>query len=293
MLVGAMLLCVAPIAFSGPPRRVISLSPNVTETIFALGAGDRVVGVSDFCRRPPAVLRLPRLGGLVNPNLERVVALRPDLIVLLGRSQAVEDLGRSAGIPVENVQMKSVATIRSGIMQVGKALGVEDRATSLTRRLDAELAALRAEADAVPIERRPRVFLSLTRQPGSVASLFTAGGGSFLDEAVTLAGGVNVMRDATQPFPQASQEALIERRPDVILEMEAGQNLSAKQRQSLIDDWRALGTLPAVAHGRVRVLTDEDLLEAGPNLPSIVRRLRAAIQSAGAPGASADKNAAP
>jgi iron complex transport system substrate-binding protein len=280
------LLAAATSAVGGvPPRRVISLSPNLTETIFALGAGDRVVGVSDFCVGPPEALRLPRVGGWANPNFERIAALEPDLIVVLGRHEAVADFALRRGIAVAQVPMMNLATIRSGIADMGRLLDCQDRATSLTAAIDAQLAAFRAELAAHPDRPRPRVFMSMTRAPGAPATLFTIGGDSFLDEALRLAGGVNVFHDVAHPFPEVSRESLVARRPEVILELEAGAHFSPRQRRQLIDDWRPLAALPAVRDGRIDVLTDADLLIAGPGFPRIVRRLRQALW--GEPGSGA------
>ena len=258
-------------------ERIVSMSPNLTQALFMIGAGDRVVGVSDFCTSPAEVLSLPRVGGWANPNYERLIALQPDLIVVLGQHDAVADFGRRRGIEVQRIDMVSSATIRSGVLRLGELTGREDDATSFALRFDAELEALRQAADAIAPEQRPRVFISITRSPGSVASLFSIGGGNYLDEAVRLAGGVNVFADLRHPFPQVSQESLLVRRPDVILELTSGQAPTEAQRSRLVEDWRRFPTLPAVRSGRIVVLDDPEFLIAGPGFPDLVRRLRAAI----------------
>jgi iron complex transport system substrate-binding protein len=265
-------------AQTAAPQRIVSASPNLTETIFALGAGDRIVGVSDFCTWPPAARELPRVGGWSNPSFERIAQLQPDLIVVLGQHEALSDFARRRGIPLAQIPMMSVPTIRSGILELGRILGRDDAATSLAASIDNRLAAFEADLAADPARPRPRVFISTARTPGSLATLFTVGGGSFLDEALRLAGGVNVYADLEQPFPQISKESLMLRRPEIILELEAGIELSPEQQRQLIGDWQPLAALPAVADARIHVLTNADLLIAGPRLPELVEQLRRAIR---------------
>jgi iron complex transport system substrate-binding protein len=263
------------------PQRVVSASPNLTETIFALGAGDRLVGVSDFCHWPPPARELPRIGGWSNPAYERITELQPDLIVVLGRHESLTDFARRRGIPVAQVQMMNVGTIRSGILELGRLLGRETAATSLTASIDLRLAAFEADLAAHPDRPRPRVFISSARTPGSLATLFTVGGNTFLDEALRLAGGVNVYNDVEQPFPQVSKESLMLRRPEIIIELEAGIELSDDRQRQLVADWRPLAAIPAVRDGRIHVLTGADLLIAGPRLPELIEQLRRVILPSG------------
>ena len=267
-------------ALGEEPRRIVSLSPNLTQTIFALGAGERVVGVGDFCNDPPAALRLPRVGGWSNPNYEVITALEPDLIVVLGRHEKVAEFARRRKIPLAQIPMDSVATIRSGTLELGRLLVREDAATSLTARFDAQLADFRRQLERHAGRPRARVYLSLTRKPGSLADLFTASGDSFLDEALRLAGGENIFHDVKQRYPQVSKESLVARCPEAILEIEAGARLSESQRRQLVDDWRGLSSIPAVRDGRIEILTDDILLLAGPRFPEIVEQLRKALWGA-------------
>ena len=259
------------------PRRVVSLSPNITESIFAIGAGDLLVGVSDFCNDPPAARTLRRCGGWANTNFEVLVDLRPDLILVLGQHRKVRRFGEERGFPVRGVSMDSVATISTGLLELGRLLGREEAATSLTARIKAELSELQRELTARSVDHRPTVFVSIGRRPGSLAGIHTSTGGSFLDEAITLAGGRNVFADVRTYYPQASKESIVQRRPEVILELGVEQGLTARQKRALIEDWSDLPSLPAVKSGRIYALEGNDLLIPGPRLPEIVRRFRAAL----------------
>lgn len=272
LLLGA---CWAPgAARAAAPRRVISMSPNLTESLLAIGAGDLLVGVSDFCQLPAPYRALPRCGSWSSPNLEVLRSLQPDLILVLGKNQKIRDLaGRGQGIPVESFAMDNAATIQSEILRLGRLLGREAGATSLTRAMSAELAALKTELDRHPPASRPLVLFSLGRQPGSIASIMVPTAGSFLDEALTLAGGRNSFADVRGVYPSVAKENLLLRRPEVIIELTGGVELTAAQKQAMIDDWKALPSLPAVQQRRIYVLTQDFLMMPGPRQPRIVRIL--------------------
>lgn len=265
---------------AGPPRRIVSLSPNITESIFALGAGHLLVGVTDFCHYPPEARKLRHCGAWAGTNYEALDDLRPDLIVVLGQHQSVRKFGAERGFRVAGVTMDSVASISTGLRQLGQLLGREEAATSLTARLAADLARLQKERDATPPHHRPTVFVSIGRRPGSLAGIHTSTGGSFLDEALTLAGGRNVFGDIKSYYPQASKESLVLRQPEVILELTMSAAMTREQQRQLVTDWSGLPSIPAVRSGRIYVLSGDDLLIPGPRLPEIVRSFRAALYPA-------------
>ncbi len=267
------------------PQRIISLSPNITETLFALGAGGRIVGDSDFCKYPAEAAQIPHCGGWSNPNLETISALRPDLIFVLSDQPVIFKFAQAQKIAIEGMTLRSVATVHDGILKIGKLIGDEDRATSLAAHIDGELAKLQGRwkdagtsgTDKSDLKALPKVFISISRKPGTLASMLTSGGGEFLDETVTLAGGKNVFADVGQRYPTVSKESLIVRQPDVILEITGGEKMNAEQRAGLIADWNAIPSLPAVRNKRVVVLDQDYLLIAGPRLPLIVEALLEAI----------------
>ena len=255
-------------------KRVVSLSPNITESVFAIGAGDLLVGISDFCNYPPQVRSLKRCGAWSNTNFEVLSALHPDLILILGAHQNVRKFCEARGIAIHSVSMDSAATINQGLLDLGRLLGREASAIALTNRINAELAALRQERSEHPQTHPPSVLISIGRKPGTMSDILTATGGSFIDEAITLAGGKNVFGDIKKYYPQVSKETLIVRRPEVIMELTGGTDLTPQQQGALIDDWKSLPSIPAVHTGRISVLTEDYLSVPGPRLPQIVRRFR-------------------
>ena len=260
-----------------PPRRIISMAPNITETIFALGAGDRLVGVTDFCNYPPEARSIRRAGGWSNPNFEVLTALKPDLIIYQGRHEKVREFTMRRGLPAANVDMDTSDSIRAGIIQLGTLLGTEDQATSLTAAMDAQINQLRARVADIPAAQRPRVFLSLSRQPGAMESLFTVSDASFIAQALKLAGGINVFADAGQTYAQAAKEALLAAQPQVVIELVGTNGLQAADRQRLVQDWNAFPSLPAVRDGRIAVIAGEYAMIPGPRFAQLAQALQTAL----------------
>jgi iron complex transport system substrate-binding protein len=252
------------------PRRIISMAPNITETVFALGCGDRLVAVTDFCVHPPEALALPKVGGFYNPNLERMAVLNPDLVLLQGKHEKVDRFCDGRHIPVLHVAMDSLASIYSGIERLGEALGVPDRAAVLNRAIGNDLEAVRRAANR---HSSRKVFVSLGRAMGSMANLYTVGGTSFLSEVLRIAGGENVFGDVKLAYPEASKESLVRRAPEVILEMRPGEAMAPERQKQIVAEWAVFKTIPAVRDGKVFVVTDDFILVPGPRVAAVARIL--------------------
>ncbi len=201
-------------AGDGPARRIVSLSPSLTRMAFALGLGDRVVGVTSFDDRPEAVRRLPKVGGFLDVDLERVAALSPDL-VLLSELHA-EAAGKLAqlGIPSLELRTRSVAEVKASIRALGRRAGRDAEADRLVRALEAELT-----PQACPGTARPRVLVTLGHDSGALAHLVAAGHGTYLDELVQLCGGDNALSAGPAAYPAMGMEELVHAAPDVIVDL--------------------------------------------------------------------------
>ncbi|HMF61261.1 MAG TPA: helical backbone metal receptor, partial [Vicinamibacterales bacterium] len=189
----ACLLGLAGTASGEPPSRIVSTSPGITEVLFALGLGNRIVGVSTYCRYPEAAQSLPKVGTFLRPNTELIARLRPDLAVV-GRGGS--DVPRQlAAVGVRSLTVQHAQTlddVYSMIRALGRAAGVDARAEALVGEITGRLDRVRADARA----RAPRkVLIIVGRSPGSLTDLVAVGRGSFLDELATLAGGLNVLSD--------------------------------------------------------------------------------------------------
>jgi iron complex transport system substrate-binding protein len=251
------------------PQRIIPMAPNLVETVFALGAGDRVVGVSSYTIFPPEAAAKPQVGALFDPNLERIVALDPDLIIIQQKHEKVEALCRERGIALLTVEMVNLRGILEGIREIGARIGDEDDAADLAADI---LSGIDGVSKSVEGRPRRKVFLCLGRTPGSLKGLFTVGGTSFLSELIGVAGGENIFDDIPRDFPEISVESLNARAPDVIIETYPSQEMSAEMRAQFRKDWNALPDLPAVKEGRIYFLTQDYILLPGPRIVEIARR---------------------
>jgi iron complex transport system substrate-binding protein len=260
-----------PSSPSTTPQRIVALTPSIEETLFALGLGKRVVGVGDYCVWPPEVRSLPQLGGLFNPNLERIVALRPDFAVLIpSERDLAAKLGR-LGVPTLVVRNESLADVERSFRTIAARCGVPAAGERLAAQWRRDLAPR-------PLPWKPRVMLSVGRQSGRLADILVAGPGTFFDEILVRMGGVNVFSDAPALYPQVSLEEVVARAPDVILELRS-EAVTPEVAAALVKDWQQLPNVPAVRNGRVTVIADDYVAIPGPRLPRLDQAMRAALRT--------------
>lgn len=254
------------------PQRIVALAPSLTETLFALGLGPRVVGVGDFSNYPPEARSRPRLGGLFNPNLERIVALKPDLAVLLPSERDLGDkLGRlgTASLVVPN---ESLADVERAFTAIADRCGVPEAGRRLAAQFDRDLAPHPRPAHPA------KVVLSVGRQPGRLTELLVAGPGTFYDELLTRLGAENTFADAPTRYPQVALEEILGRSPDLILEVREELPPPEVVRQ-LQTDWWGVPRLQAASRARVVVLAGDYAVVPGPRLPHLYRDMAAALGS--------------
>lgn len=263
-------------AARGPAfRRIVSISPNATETAAALGAADRLVAVSDFCVWPPQVKSLPRVGGLFDANLETILLLHPDLVILRGANRGVEQLCAESGIALYRDRTESLADISKTLDELGDLLDCRDRAEQVRREMRQRLERIRRgwESALSAGAKQPRVLVTLARDGGVIGSVMTGSRGTFIDDMIRHAGGINVFADTAAPYPSVSQEAIMVARPEVIVEMMPEAPPSAELEERLRAQWHALGPLPAVESGRIHVLFDENAMIPSPRIVEIIDKL--------------------
>ena len=250
-------------------RRVVCASPAVAEIVFALGCGDRVVGVSEFTDWPPEAAAKPSIGGALSPNRERILALAPDGILAQGQATALETFARAQGLGFRTVPLDTLSDLRAAIAAFAEILGVPDRGRELLERLDADFAAL-------PAREPVSVFIALGHAPGDFAGLMTAGPGTFLSELVALAGGSNVFADVATLWPKVSQESLVRRQPAFILDVQSVP-ADAARRAALVADWEKRG----FRTDQVRILDEDFLLKPGPRAAQAAARIATHLIPAG------------
>ena len=245
-----------------PPRRIISLVPAVTEMLFALGAGDRVVAVGSFDKYPPETAKLPRVGALLDPDLERILSLRPDLVAIYGSQADLRKQLDRARIPIFPYSHAGLADVTTTLLALGERVGQRERAAALARDIDARLAAVRARVGA---RRRPRTLIVFGRESFALRGIYASGGYGFIHDMVTLAGGDNVFADMRREAVQATTELIIARRPEVILELRA-EPLSAANEKREVATWGLLAAVPAVRANRIHIVADERTVIPGPRI---------------------------
>ncbi len=260
--------CSNPANPPAPRKGIITMAPHLTETVFALGQGARVVAVGSFDDYPPEAAALPKAGGYVDPNLEKIASLSPELLILPGKHQKVTDFAALKSIPVLNVNMDSLASIDAGIATIGKALGCEREADALRARITSELDAVRKAVAGLP---RPKVLIITMRTEHTLNNLYTANRTSFISEVVECAGGDNLFADAEMNYLKASKETVVVREPEVILELHAGEKLSESEQAQYIADWQQLPMLPAVQKGRIYLVLESYAARPGPRVAEIAR----------------------
>jgi len=245
------------------PRRVVSLVPSATEVLFAIGAGPRVVAVGSFDHVPPEAERLPRVGALVDPDVERILSLRPDLVVAYAsQTDLREQLGR-AGIPVYAYRHGSLADVLAGMRDLGARLGLGARAEAAASAIERDLNAVRAAVTGLP---RPRTLLVIGREPRSLRAITVSGGVGFLHDLLELAGGQNVFGDVKRESATAATETILARHPDVIVELHYDERASKNDEDLERAAWNALPGVPAVRNGRVHLLFGGAFVVPGPRI---------------------------
>jgi iron complex transport system substrate-binding protein len=226
--------------------------------------------VSKFCEYPSELADRLRVGGLFDPDLERIVALRPDLFVLRGRNDAVERLCRQLKIPLYMDKTDTLPGIETCIQDLGEKLGHQAEAEAMVKRFQARLRAIRQR---VAGRAKPRVLLTVSRQPDKLANILTTGRGTFLDEMLEVAGGTNIFGDVEMTYPQVSVEGIIAHRPDVIIELMPELDLTDVVRRKILDRWAKVGTFPAAANERIFFVTDRHCLTPSPRYVEIIEKV--------------------
>jgi iron complex transport system substrate-binding protein len=264
-----------PSSASAPaPRRIISLVPALTEMLFAIGAGPQVVAVSSFDTHPPEVARLPRVGALLDPDVERVLSLTPDLVAIYGSQTDLRRQLDRASIPVFDYRHAGLADVFATMRALGIRTGHGARADEVARSLERRIDEVRRRTSPQP---RPRVLLVFGREAGSLRNIYASGGRGFLHDMLLAAGGVNVFADVAQEAVQATTELVLARAPEVILEFREQPDWTAADTASANAAWARLAAVPAVKAGRVVVVAGEGLVVPGPRVADAVERLAAAL----------------
>jgi len=241
------------------PMRIVSLAPSVTETVFALGLGDRLVGVSIYCDYPPAAEHIDRVGTFLTPNVEAIIAKRPDVVIAVpspGNQDGVESL-RRVGVKVVTVDPNTVEEIKQSLITIARILGHEDRGRALVAAINERIDAVQGRLAGAT----PRKVLMIVGQ----TPLIAVGRGTFQDELIRMARGINLAAEAGSPWPHLSLEFVIAAAPDVIIDTTMGNEERAGAAAALAF-WNSFPSIPAVRERRVSGYKAYQLLRPGPRI---------------------------
>jgi iron complex transport system substrate-binding protein len=254
-------------ASRAPGLRVISLAPSVTETLFALGAGDEVVGVSTYCDYPPEVTKITRVGSFLTPNIEQIIALKPDVIIGVptpGNEEPVKTLQR-LGFKIVIVPADTVEETRTSIEMIAHALAREADGRRLIEQFETRLAAVQQRLRGAPLRR---VLMVVGQRP-----LVAVGSGTFQDELIGMARGINVAASTRLAWPHLNLEAVIDWAPEVIIDTSMG----TEENTQVLEFWKQFPSLPAVREQRLYAYRSYEILRPGPRIPKALDMIARAV----------------
>lgn len=245
----------AQVAFAPHPQRIVSLAPSVTETLFALGFGNRLVGVTTYCDYPAEARKLPKIGGFMSPSLEVIVAKRPDLVI--GVSSATDPAKAKEmerlGLRVTLISLASVGEILNSIKSMAGLLGKPEAGVKLAQKITHQFDGVKRRVAGAP---RRATLLAVGLRP-----LVAVGGKNYIDELITLAGGENIAGNAAQPWLNLPDEYVLAKAPQVIIEAGMG-----SERGESAKHWSDLKSIPAVKERRVYAYPSDKILRPGPRI---------------------------
>ena len=252
------------------PRRVISLAPSVTELIYALGVDSLLVADTRYCKYPSAADTLPEVGGFLDPNLEMIVSLNPDLVILLKEHDELQNKLKKLHIPILTVDHQTIDGILESYTQLGVRLGADAKADSLAKRQRQHIARIMKLTAGL---NHPRTLVSIghSDKPGVIRSVYAAGNEGFYSELVRLAGGVNVVKEDNVRYPILGPESIRALKPDIILDLFPGAESGSQVDSRFVQNqWRSLSDIPAVRNNRVIVLDGGFFVIPGPRFIKIL-----------------------
>lgn len=259
---------------AGSPSRIVSLVPALTEMLYAIGAGPRVVGVSSYDRFPDAVRALPIVGGLLDPDYERIISLRPDLVITYASQTELERRLTLAGIRVFSYRHRDLASVNESLLALGQITGQDADAKREAARLTTRLDDIRRRVASLG---RPRTLVSFGRDADNLRRIYVSGGIGFVHDLVSIAGGDNVFSSVRRESLQPSLETLLTSAPAVIVELRASAEPPRAVQERERSAWARLGAIPAVSTNRIHVLYGAYLTIPGPRLGDAAEALARAI----------------
>lgn len=257
-------------------QRIVSLSPAITETVFALDLGSKLVAVTDYCDYPPAAQALPKIGGYTDTSVEAIVAQKPDLVIMLqGQQKLRQQLGQ-LGISTHTIDTGSLLDIEAAIASIGQITGRQQQADQMLEDIQRQI---RQVTDRVAGQKPVRTLISIAHYVNSeqLQTVYIAGQQDFYNDLLKLAGGRNVYQDSLISVPSVTREGIIRMNPDVIIDVFPEADDHQSDMQQVRQQWQQLSSVSAVKSGRVHILERDYASVPGPRifklLPEFARLL--------------------
>ncbi len=261
------------------PGRIVSLAPSITETLFSLGLGDRVVGVTSFCVFPSQVKEISQVGSFMSPNFEAIVSLKPDLVILVEEDLKVRSFLQKKGIAHVFVDNQDLPRISASINLIGRACGREDRAKQLVLEIQKDVDSIALESKKDAAHKKPEMMICVGRGgigAGEISTIWLAGADTYYHELITAAGAKNVVTDSSMAYLTFSSEGVIRLKPDIIIDVMA--NMSEFKKEELKKDWQKLTTVPAVKNDMIFCLTGDYVTIPGPRIVLLLRDIQRIVR---------------
>jgi iron complex transport system substrate-binding protein len=253
------------------PHRIVSTAPSITEMLYALGLGDRVVGVTIYCHYPPEVTKKPKIGTYIDPNLEAIAALKPDLVIIQKNPVQLQAKLERLSLRVLEVKHDNIAEVFESIAAIGKAAGAESQATELNAKLRQDLDQIHNRVAKLP---QTTMMFVVGRAPARIEDIIVTGRGSYLNDVIQVAGGRNIFTDSVAAYPKVGIEEILARNPEVIVdmgEMTETAGVTDEQKRAVVALWDRYPSLHAVKNHRIYSVASDIFVVPGPRMVDAAR----------------------
>jgi iron complex transport system substrate-binding protein len=257
-------------------RRIVSLAPSITESLFELGLGDKVVGVTRYCRYPAEVKNIEKIGGYLDPNLEAILRVQPDLVITSDENKETVQKMEALGLRTLIIQQKTIEDILNTMIKIGDATGKKQEARLWVENARMEMKKVQQRYKNL---KHLKVLVSMTRVfgVGAIREVYVAGNKNFYNDLIELAGGINAYNGTIIKTPSISAEGIIDLNPDVILDLMPMLDEIPITPEAAREEWQSLQEVSAVKNNRVYVLTGDYTVVPGPRFLKTLNDFAAAI----------------
>ena len=280
-----LIFLTASLAAAAPPQRIVSTAPSITEMLYALGLGDRVVGVTRFCRYPPEARLKPKIGDYTSPNIEAIARLKPDLVIVQTNPVRLTERLASLRLRTLEIDQGNLAALYNSMRVVGDATGAAEKAARLIDSVRTQLDQIRARAAKLP---RTRMMFVVGRSPNRLDGLVVAGKASYLNEIIEIAGGENVFKTAVAAYPPVSLEEVFARNPETIVDMGDMSDtvgVTEEHKRGVTALWQRASSVAAVKQRRVHAVASDIFVVPGPRAVDAARAFLDMLHPGLQPGA--------